>query len=144
MKKVISLLLALLFVCTAAYAEAPDLSAMTLDELLELHKLLDTEIDARIGCEPDIMPAGVYVAGESIAAGGYVISANEDHFGITVATFANVETYEQAMAEQNEALIAFQNYLSKGDSAFVQLEEGMVLLVSETALIEVGNAAWML
>ena len=144
MKKIVSLLVGLLLICTAAYAEAPDLAAMSLEELVQLHNAVDAEIDARIGCEPSTIPAGIYVGGESMKAGSYTISTNDEHYGINVATFESMELYEQAMAEENESLILFQNYLSKGDSAFVQIKDGMVLLVSSTAIFETAKADWMM
>ena len=56
---------------------------------------------------------------------------------------ASVYVDKQAMAEQDESLFMFQIYLSKGDCAFVKIEDGMLLLVSETALIEEAGANWM-
>lgn len=144
MKKLLALSLVLLLsFCSVAAAEGVDLSAMTLDELVALHERVDAEIDARIGCDPDVISAGVYVAGESIKAGKYNILSSEEHFGFTVATFASKALYEQAFAENNEALASFQCYVSSGESAFVQLDDGMVLLISDTALIEEAKASWM-
>lgn len=145
MKKIVCLLLVVLMaVCSVVYAEGGfDLSSMSLDELVALHKAVDAEIDSRIGCEPDTIPAGVYVGGESIKAGKYVVSADDDHFGITVGVFASKDIYDKALAEQDESLISFQNYLSSGDSAFVQIDDGMVLLLSDTALIEEASGVWM-
>lgn len=147
MRRLFALVLVFLFsFCTVATAETAadiDLSAMSLDELSELHKAVDAEIDVRIGCDQSTLPAGIYAVGEGIKAGKYNLFTSEEHYGITVATFASMEKYEQAMAEQDESLIMFQCYLSQGDTVFVQLEDGMVLLVSDTALIEEANADWI-
>ncbi len=126
-----------------AAAEGIDLTTMTLDELVALHQSVDAEIDARISCDPEMIPAGVYVVGESIKAGKYNILTNDDYYGFNVATFASKEIYEKAFAENNEALASFQCYVGSDDSAFVQLDDGMVLLVSGTALIEEAKASWM-
>lgn len=145
MRKMICLFLTILLLTTgSALAELSiDLAALTIDELVELHRLLDAELDKRIACEPSVFPAGLYIGGESIKPGSYIISGNDTYYGITVAVFSSVEIYKQAFAEQNEALATFQSYLSDGDTAFVHIDEGTVLLVSDTALIEAATTFWM-
>ena len=143
-KLVLVLLLVLTVFCNMAYAEDIDLTSMSLEELVELHKTIDAEIDARIGCEESLIPSGMYVAGKSINSGSYVISGNDDHYGIDVSTFASEETYRQAMAEDDDSLILFESYVTEENSAFVKLEDGMVLYLDETAIIEQATADWML
>lgn len=145
MRKLTTLALVfLLLICGTAHAEISiDLSAMTLDELVELHKLLDAEIDARIGCEPSLIPAGIYVGGETIKPGKYIISTNSDYYGAKVATFSSMAVYDQALAENNQDLATIYIKLGSDDSVFVQVEEGTVLHVSTTALIEEAKEDWM-
>ena len=145
MKKVIAMLLvSLLAFCTvAAAAEGIDVTSMSLDELVALHKSIDAELSSRIGCEPDEIPAGLYIGGESIKAGRYSIFTDDEHNGITVAAFENKETYDKALAEHNEAVVPFQNYVSHGDSAFVKVKDGQFLLLSDTGFIKEAKADWM-
>ncbi len=142
-KMVVLILVCLLAFGGVSFAEGFDLSAMSLEDLVTLHKQVDLEIEARIGCEKSLIPAGIYVVGESIKTGKYTIYTDEEHYGFNVATFESLAKYQQAMAEQNEALALFQIYVSSNDSTFVNLKDGMVLLVSETALIEVAKEAWV-
>ena len=145
MRKMICLFLTLLLLASgSAIAELNlDLAALTIDELIELHRLLDAELDKRIACEPSVFPAGLYVGGESIKPGAYIISGNDTYYGIDIATFVNIEVYQQALTEKNESLITFQAYLGDDDTAFVHIAEGTVLLVTDTALIEPTSAFWM-
>lgn len=145
MRKLISMLLLLLIIfCNTTYAEGIDIASMSLEEIVELHKMIDAEIDARISCEESLIPSGVYVAGKSIKSGSYVLSGNDDHFGIDIATYASEETFKQSMAEDDDSLILFESYVTRENSAFVKLEDGMVLYLEETLLIEKATADWML
>lgn len=144
MRKMIALVLVFLFAFSpAVMAEGIDLEAMTLDELSALRKAIDTEIDARLDRKLSVIPAGVYVVGEGIKAGKYIISANEEYFGFDVATFGTESIYNQAIAENNESLASFNTYVSRNESAFVLLKDGMVLVVSGTAMIEEAKADWI-
>lgn len=145
MRKLIAMLLMLtLCICGAAAAEVSiDLSAMSLDELVELHKLVDAEIDARIACEPSVFPAGVYIAGESIKAGDYTIYGSEQYHSFMVEIFDSEKIFEQYVLERNSSLMSFWTSVREDDSVFVHLEEGMVLVVGGTSLIEVAQVAWL-
>ena len=90
------------------------------------------------------MPSGVYVAGKSIKSGSYVVLSNEQYDGVEIAVFENEENYKKALAEKNDSLIVFEDYLSEGESAFVKLEDGMVLIVKDTAIVKKADEEWML
>lgn len=133
MKKLITLFLAfLLSFCAVASAEDLDLSSMNLDELVELHKLLDAEIDARIGGKPSLIAGGVYTAGKTIKSGMYAITCsdvyNED--GMTIKMFTSQSAY---MLYQNDTSSDYYVHLSltlqKGQTMSVSLSDGMVLVI---------------
>ncbi len=144
MKKLISLLLvSLMMFCGVAAAESSiDLSAMSLDELVELHSALDAEIDARTGCDRSILPVGVYVAGESIKPGNYTITAPESQFP-KIYVFDSEATMNQYKEKNDDALLILYAYLAPGDSAFVTLTDGMVLVTNDPAEIEATAADWI-
>ncbi len=75
MKKVLSFLVALLFICSSAAAEE-DLKAMTTEDLLALRNAINDELLSR-GIEKEVnVPAGTYIIGTDIPAGAYTISTN--------------------------------------------------------------------
>lgn len=156
MKKVLSLLVALLLVCTAAYAEAPDLSAMTLEELVELHKLLDAELVARNAGAHSTITEGMYTAGKSIKPGTYKITCTEVYGeeGCTIHTFEsedNYSLYELGMGygyggsydSLMNAYLVYSGNIEVGKSITVQLTEGMVLHIEGgSGEIHTLNADW--
>lgn len=146
MRKIILVLLPLLLILNnLAYAENINLEAMSFEDLVELHNMVDAEIDARISCNESIIPMGLYIAGKSIKAGSYTLSGNDKHYGAEIATYASKELYDQAISEDDESLILYECYVSNGESAFVNLEDGMVLVVEDASLvIEQAKADWML
>ena len=119
--------------------------SMSLEELLEIRRLVDTEIRTRTDSSPSVFPAGLYIGGKSIKPGAYTISANDEYYGISIAMFSNTEKYEKYFAdgEINDSLMSFEGNLNRGDSAFVYIEEGTVLLINDTALIESTVATWL-
>lgn len=145
MKRLVSVLLVcLLAVCVAApvYADGEaaaidiDLEAMSLEELLELHEAVEAAISAKNGSVPSTIYKGIYVAGDSIAVGKYTITCPDDGKSFQIAIFADQETYEKAFAEQDESLASFQSYINVGETVFVQVDEGAVLLVAGEGVIQ--------
>lgn len=144
MRKLISLVLMLMMFFSFAAAEGSiDFANMTLTELLELHALIDSEIDTRINCESSVFPAGMYIGGVSIKAGNYVIFADDKHFGADIGLFASEDIYSQAVAEGNEDLALFYAFVGVDESAFVSIEEGNVLFTNGTLNIKEASADWM-
>jgi hypothetical protein len=143
MRKLVSVLLVCLLaicvavpVCADGEATAIDLEAMSLEELLELHEAVEAAISAKNGSVPSPIYKGIYVAGDSITVGKYTITCPDDGQSFQIATFADQETYEKAFAEQDESLASFQSYVNVGETVFVQVDEGAVLLVSGEGVIQ--------
>ena len=76
MKKIVTLVLALLLLCSFAIAEI-DLTGMTFDELVELRQKVDTAIFASDGWQEVSVPAGIYKIGEDIPVGKWVVAPTE-------------------------------------------------------------------
>lgn len=136
MRKMITLaLVSMLLICGTAHAEISiDLTTMALDELVELHKFLDAEIDARIGCEPSMIAGGVYTAGETIKAGAYVITCSAAYAeeGMVIQVYASHEQYEKCRSVINQYKDDYQlfsEYIQPGQAVTISLADGMVLVI---------------
>lgn len=83
MKKILSVILAIGLASSPVVAESPtvDLSAMTLDELVELRDRVNFEIDSRICVSDSTIGRGIYTVGVSIAPGVYEFMATEVEMG---------------------------------------------------------------
>ena len=140
MKKIVSLLVAMLLICTAAYAESPDLAAMSLEELKALHEQLDAELVARNAGAHSLITEGMYTAGKSIKPGAYKITCTEVYGeeDFTIHTFENEDNYslyELGMGygyggsydSLMNAYLVYSGNIEVGKSITVQLTEGMVL-----------------
>lgn len=73
MKRIISLLFCLLLVFSISAAEAPDLSAMSFNELVALRDQLNLAIWNSREWQEVTVPAGVWQIGEDIPAGHWTI-----------------------------------------------------------------------
>lgn len=150
MRKMIALaLVSLLLICGTASAETSiDLSTMSLDELVELHKLLDAEIDARIGVEPSMIAGGVYTAGETIKAGAYVITCTAAYAeeGMAIQVYASHAQYDECRSVLNQYKDDYQlfaGHILPGQSVTVSLSDGMVLVIDGgVGLAEAIAPAW--
>ena len=73
MKKILSVILAIGLASIPVVAESPsvDLSAMTLDELVELRDRVNFEIDLRVSGTDSTIGRGKYAVGDMIAGGIY-------------------------------------------------------------------------
>ena len=136
MRKMITLaIVSLLLICGTAHAEISiDLTTMSLDELVELHKLLDAEIDARIGGEPSMIAGGVYTAGETIKAGVYVITGATAYAeeGMTIQVYASHEQYQKCRAvyaSYKDEYRLLEEHILPGQTVTISLADGMVLVI---------------
>lgn len=152
MKKIVSLLLAaMLLACTAAYAEWPDidLASLSFEELVELHKAVDAEIDARIGCEPSTIAAGVYIAGTSIKSGAYTITCSDayDESGMVIQVFENQDKYKEFLNSGDywyaPGYQLYSGNIAADQTATISLADGMILVINGGAgIIQEGNPIW--
>lgn len=132
MKKIVSLfLVALILLCTTAYAEEMDFSTMSTDELLALREQLNAEINERLGDEKNLIGDGVYVAGVDIKPGMYQITcaAAFDDSEFYVNLFDSLDSYKTYDSNrwQNTDARLFQAALYEGGMCTVNLTEGMTI-----------------
>lgn len=78
MKKIFCLFASMLILFSAsALAEDVDYSSMSTDELIEIRRMVDGELEERLGTGEYVeMPAGYLVVGEDIGAGIYELKVN--------------------------------------------------------------------
>lgn len=148
-KLIILALVSLLLICGTASAEINiDLSNLSLDELVELHKLLDAEIDERFGGEPSMIAGGVYTAGETIKAGAYVITCTAAYAeeGMVIQVYASHAQYEECrsvISQYKDDYQLFAGHIQPGQSVTVSLASGMVLVIdSGVGLAESITPSW--
>ena len=106
---------------TTAFASAIDLSTMTLDELVELRKNVDTEIENRIAelsATHTLIYPSIYVVGKDIKAGEYIFTNNTDDY-------SQFNWWETEESYKNKDKYQFE-CLYEGDIYRFVLQEGMV------------------
>ena len=146
MRKLISLSLvfAMLF-CGVANAEIDiELTLLSIDELIELHRLLIAEIEMRIGGEPSMIGGGVYIAGKTIKAGTYILTCSEAYgdVGMTIQMFESKSAHSLFLGGVTSNLLCSQS-LQVGQSMSVSLADGMVLVIeSGMGIVEAVSPAW--
>ncbi len=124
MKKIVALLLALLF-CLGSFPAfaAVDLSAYTQEELLALRDSINKELLKR-GIEKEvIVPIGIYIVGEDIPAGVYTIK--------TINDGAELKVYENIHSSRH----FFYEYLTHYDSEAI----GKLTLTNGN-IVEIGDS----
>lgn len=126
MKKLIVLLLFVVCLVTNAYALEIDLSGYTIDDLIELNKTINEEIENRIPQDWSVIGPGRYVVGTDIAPGTYElydINVTSSHGGIGV--------YE-SIQDQKDKKQSSVVYLWEGNQTTILiLDEGMVIVVEQ-------------
>lgn len=128
MKKIVSLMLvALMLVCTTAYATGTfDFSAMSTDELLALREQLNAEIVIRTGPDSAAIGRGVYYVGETLKAGSYELACVEQN---TDALYFWVEVYESKEAF-DEGKVSFNcGQMVLGSVTTLTISDGMVVKI---------------
>lgn len=87
MKKLIAVVLCLLMLLSSAFAE--DLSAMTMEELIELRDRINAEIMSRAG-DGFTLDVGVWEVGKDLPEGRWSITADKDNYlGWGVVTYCS-------------------------------------------------------
>lgn len=122
MKKIIVTLLALMlltvFTVAAGAPSGIDLTAYTLDELIEIRNAVIDEIDTRLEIDSsDEMYQGQYTVGTHIKAGTYLFTSTADYFSFHLYTD---ETQDDLICNTSLAL---------GEQYYVELTDGMLLYV---------------
>lgn len=121
MRKLFSFVFALLLFATPVLAEDYSLDEMTMDELVELRRLINVEISERLAETSAVFYPFDYVVGRDIPAGRYIITGESAtrsygyiyHIPAGAADFSSIE------------------YLEVGAEYSIQLEEGDTLRIED-------------
>lgn len=126
MKKLFSIMLALLMIGAAAFAEF-DIAALSNSDLLVLKSQVDEEIKQRgLDFEKEISK-GVYIIGQNIPSGGYKLTAHEAD---STWIFLGVYEKEEDIFDSESKEIFSYCLTSDGDSIHIDLPKGKVLYVN--------------
>jgi len=120
MKKLLACVLALILIGCAALAEI-DLSSLSYEELVALRQQVDATLWASEEWQEVEVPAGVYIIGEDIPAGRYVLSFTGSSIGPV-----NVYPTKEAYIENGFDTIV-QEYLNPGDKINLLVDDGQYL-----------------
>lgn len=138
MKKMAALLLAivLMFVfSTSGLAGAGDLTAMTTDELLELHKQLIAELRLRFAGATSTLYAGQYRVGVEIKQGSYLLSHADTENFMLVAVFPSSDELDEYLGWKSknkleETSISYI-YLFPDDEVSISIKDTELLYVED-------------
>lgn len=122
MKRILSVLIILSMLSIPAFAEVPDLSSMTLEELIELRVQLNAEIDSRFVPDSTRLYNGTYFCGADLEPGVYLVY-NDIADQNVKKPYVTVDYPEGSLRKQ-----AFE-YISYGDRVRIVLEQGCALTV---------------
>ena len=127
MKKLLCVLAAacLLLGAAGAFAEAPDFSAMSDDELIAQLAALQSEIVARDIEKTAALTAGTYIGGRDIPAGDYILASAGEEGDAGIVSLRSVNDPED---EYPSKLYEF-NFASEGYTVYITVEEGDELVV---------------
>lgn len=138
MRKLAMVALAVMLICSTAFAEDLDFSSMDLDELLAIHARLDAAIGDELECllDRNNIYQGVYYVGRDIAPGRYMFTCIDDCRGDENFDFF----YE--IYESEETFAAYDRQMfdrfNCGTSAMINLVDGMVFsIVHGTAKVQI-------
>ena len=132
MKKLLAIILILVVLLpAAAFADIPDISELTNDELLQLDWQIQAILYEHQLEDGVLVPAGVYIVGIDIPAGEYKADTVSDVGGL-VKVFKSVTDYENGL----------YNYMSEtllgnmwGTLSFrLKIEDGNVLYIYSNSL----------
>lgn len=127
MKRIIVFVVCLLMITSTAFAEIPDISNLTDEELVSLNEaIIEKLLDSGYLKEVTV-PAGIYTVGKDIPAGSYLVK-NTDKGSwpddINIYTNGEVSSYGWDM----------HFTLSEGESAKVELKNGYVIELEKTCI----------
>ena len=140
MKKMLSLVLAIGLASIPVVAESPsvDLSAMTLDELVELRDRVNLEIDLRVSGPDSTIGRGTYIAGDMIAAGIYEFIPTEVEF----RGYSYCSLY--VMDGTSDEIITSASSIPVGGGVIFKLREGDILKISEgSGILKKADKTWI-
>lgn len=129
-------LLVFLMLTPAVFAEIPDLSGLTDDEIVELLGIINEELVRRGINKSAELPAGKYVGGRDLPAGAYIISCktDENHHGIVWVSAANDD-----LKNDYPSILYDHVSFSSEEQYRVTIEEGGILNLPFTATVTISS-----
>ena len=121
MKKLVSVLLVLvLLCCTTALAESFDPKQLSLDELVEMRKLITAEINERLAETDGMFFPADYTVGKHIPAGCYLVTCtevlNDENYGRVAVWAAGKSNWDCHIVEDLKASEIILVDLVEGDT----------------------------
>lgn len=111
----------------------PDLSALSMEELMALGQLLQAEMVSRGMNGTALLPGGTYVGGQDLPVGSYIISYD----GLSDYPSGNLFLYSPNAGDEDDyRLYEFIHY-SDAYSYYVRLNEGDILTLPFPNTVEV-------
>lgn len=80
MKRIFAFFCLLVFLPAVSLADLPDLSGLSLDELLELRSLVDVTIKSAEGYQEIELPPGLWAVGVDFPAGTWLVTPLDDQY----------------------------------------------------------------
>ena len=115
MKRVLVVLICLTIFSSFGLAENIDLPNMNVDELLALMREAESALYEQDGLE--LLYDGIYVVGEDIPVGAYIITSHTSDKKIRIA-----------VGSSDDYSLAYEYYIDEG-SQHITLEDGQLLVV---------------
>ncbi|MBR3796158.1 MAG: hypothetical protein IKK34_09070 [Clostridia bacterium] len=138
MKRLVTLMLMLLFMVGVASAEAIDLSGMSFDELVALREKVDLAIWSCEEWQEVKVPQGVWVIGQDIPAGKWTIKADDGitallQWGDMLDEAGNGISWDGKICETEMLYSETCRFYEKGDATEVtwDLKDGQYFIVEE-------------
>lgn len=131
MKKLLCVLLVFSFLFSVSFADIPDVSNLSKEELLELNAVINNLLFEKSLPDGVLVPSGSYIVGVDIPAGDYRADTVSDVGGV-------VRVYEsKEVSETSPLSYISERYLGKmwGTLVFrLTLEEGNFLYINSNSL----------
>lgn len=123
MKKIFCLFASMLiFFSVSALAEDVDYSSMSTDELIEIQRMVETELEERLGTGEYVeIPAGYHVVGEDIGAGIYELKVNGSELW-WVYIFENEMSKDEYVKANSEYETALKEWDTLHDAGEAELD----------------------
>ena len=148
-RKILTLLATRMFISTPVYASADiDISSLSVEQLIDLRSKINAVIAENGG--DNLIGMGKYVVGIEIKEGtfSFQCTKNAQYGFINVLTYPSQEEYDKRHSgEADSEYEVSQLYYNEEEpdnqnSATVKLTKGMVLELSDEAIIQEINPSW--
>lgn len=136
MKRCFSILICILLLamscCYAETSNVPDISGLSIDELIELRNIIDSEIFKK-NCAT-VLYAGDYIVGVDIPAGDYTVTQNDPDVGAAILIYKTLEARNEynSNRSENDYRDYYERYnIDGGASKKITLFEGQMMEVQD-------------